>query len=154
MNCGLFWWWGCYLARGGGPPHFPIHIQSTFNEFVAVTCRRNPETKELEPRECAYCGHVDSLEDKKLHCASFNKENYSPAFKFNTVDRVHSSRPYTFVDSKNRLINVVACCSACNFTKGNRDPHEFLAWLARICSRTTGQQVTPKLQVRTVHRMD
>jgi len=65
---------------------------------------------------CFYCGVKASM------CGDRVRKSYdSSEFRFNGVDRVDNSQPYT-------KENVVTCCKTCNMAKREMNDKEFLEW--------------------------
>ena len=81
-------------------------------ELTRETCEK------LFKSHCFYCG-VEPLQI----CTPIDGRKI--AFKYNGIDRVHSSIGY--VDS-----NVVPCCGTCNRAKSNRDITSFLEWVKKV----------------------
>lgn len=70
--------------------------------------------------ECHYCGAAPT------NCMKYNRAGRKPeVFWYNGIDRVDSSKGYTFD-------NVVSACSICNRAKGALSYEEFMNWIGRI----------------------
>jgi hypothetical protein len=73
--------------------------------------------KQLILSPCEYCGIQWSN--------VYKDQNYPGGFRYNSIDRVDSSRGYT-------PDNVVPCCNMCNLAKRNWSRTRFLAWVKRV----------------------
>lgn len=66
---------------------------------------------------CFFCGQPPS--------EVFTKKNHKGSYTYSGIDRIDSSQGYT-------PENVVSCCTACNFLKGNRSNEQFLRHIQKI----------------------
>jgi len=78
--------------------------------------------------ECYFCGKPPS--------EVYTKKGLKGSYTFSGIDRTDSSKGYV-------ADNVVSCCTACNFLKGNRTNEQFLTHIRRICAHL---MVSPEVQ--------
>ncbi len=71
----------------------------------------------ITQQDCFYCGEPPS------RTASYH--NATGGFKYNGLDRLDNEEGYS-------VVNVVACCSWCNWAKKERSPEEFMEWIERV----------------------
>jgi hypothetical protein len=83
---------------------------------------------------CSYCGY-----EGHVRRFSSRKGGWSFSARLNGIDRVDNTLGY--VDS-----NVVACCKACNMTKGIMDPIQWHDWLDRLVLYRS-KQMTKKANI-------
>lgn len=69
--------------------------------------------------DCYFCGQTPS--------ERFTKKGLKGSYTFSSIDRTDSTMGYVHD-------NVVSCCTACNFLKGNHTNTQFLTHIRKICN--------------------